>query len=303
MQEFNLILHPPHQAFQQKYIKLEKNMSNHYSWNTYIMGQKGCTHQHSGALETLMQHHITSDIWDTTTELYLIHENAKEQYVIIIGYMNIKQHQQDISFTMQTYHINNHTITHDLSALYTLNAQDAGQYLKHHIPIDNIIHRFTTQFPHQDKQMSGKLHHYFPTLPPNIPCATSEITNRHQGAYCMDMYGQIAIESPGPDDQYITIGTRDPKIILHTPDICINPIHTDDNIIPRLSEHIYNTYLQRPDINALSQHKQIHIHRVFRDHGHDIAYQVYHDALAHRATRFQSTLFTFPKIPSLTSTP
>lgn len=303
MQEFNLILHPPHQSFQQRCIKLEKNISNHYSWNTYIMGQRGCQHQHNGSLETLMQHHITSSMWDATTELYLIHNKDNEQQVLVIGYIDIAQHQKNITFTMQTYHIHDHTITYNLNALYTLNAKDAGQYLKHHIPIDNILHRFIMQFPHQDKTMSGKLHHYFPRLPPNIPCATSEITNKHQEAYSIGMYGQIAIEPPSLDDQYITIGTRNHNIILHTPDICINPNHANHRIIQQLRQHIYNTYLQRPDIKALSQHEQIHIHRVFRDHGHEIAIQVYRDAIAHRAAHFQSTLFTFPKIPSVTSTP
>lgn len=302
MQEFNLILHPPHQAFQQKYIKLEKNISNHYSWNTYIMGQPACIHRHDGALKTLIQHHITSDIWDTTTELYLIH-NDKEQHVLVIGYIDIAQHQKNITFTMQTYHIHDHTITYNLNALYTLNAQDAGQYLKHHIPIDNIMHRFITQFPHQDKKMSGKLHHYFPPLSQNIPCATSEITNKHQGACSTNMYGQIDIDPPSLDDQYITIGTRINNIILHTPDICIDPEHANHRIIQQLRQHIYHTYLQRPEVKNLSQHEQLHIHRVFRDHGHEIAIQVYRDAIAHRAAHFQSTLFTFPKIPSVTSPP
>lgn len=289
-----------------EHIKLTQNDDQTYSWNIYSMGQTRPLRQHRGTLKKLEEDQVakghTSNpaIWDQGQKLNIIGQDDQgDQYEINVGSISIHTHHPQKSAKRIIFHAGNYRINrpdYDITAIYTMPAQDAANYILSHIPTDHIIQHYIHSIPHQSPKNPSIRHHYTPHLSSTIPCVSSQIANKRNIGLRAQIYRTISILPPDPLDQYIRIGTSIDDNMAKPNDLCIDPNNSIKDIIPTLSQHIYTSYMERPDINALSQHEQIRIHRVFRDHAHTIANQVYHDAVQHRAAYFQSLLFTFPYI-------
>lgn len=289
-----------------EYIELAQNDNESYSWNTHDMFNHQCQAQHKGSLQDIEQKYKSKKvdsnptIWNDNQRISIHVHNQHNRHTnidigsitIYVPYSNIQKTQLILSLRGQN---SDNAPYYDLSAIHTMPAQQAAEYILSHIPVDNLIQRFIQNFPHQDPHNTSMLHHYHDKLPPHIPCATSQIVNKNNHGPCNFTQEILNIQIPNDEHQYIRIGTNIHQSMINNHDPCINPDEPNDTIIRKLTQHIYESYMQHPDIDSLSQHEQIRIHRVFCDHGHDIANQVYHDAILHRAAHFQSPVFTFPR--------
>lgn len=290
-----------------EYIELAQNHDQTYSWNIHDAFNDECLGQHHTALKDIEEKYknratkLNPNIWNERQSVNIYIQNKNNNITILnIGYLTVSVTHSNINdsriiLSLEDY--NSGDAPHyNLNTIHTMPAQQAAEYILSHIHVNNLIQRFVQDFPHQHPHNTGMLHHYHEKLPPHIPCATSQIVNKNNNSACSCSFTQEILSIQMPSDQkYIRIGTNIDQSMINNNDPCINPDSPSNEIIPQLAQHIHESYMQHPDISTLSEHEKIRIHRVFHDHGHDIAHQVYHDSLLHRAARLQSPVFTFPR--------
>lgn len=286
-----------------QYIELAQGDDQHYYWYVYSLSGEYQT-RHHGSLKNIEQHyhHQTPEhdpnIWHMASPIELnIRNNYGTKTIFCIGYLTIlssQYHKNQSSITIQPENNGENPPNYDITTIYNMSAQDTAKYILAYIRVNDVQDRIFRVFPKEHQYRTPILHHYAPQISPSIPCTTSQIVNVQNNTPFTSSYKNFHQDGPNIQYQYIRIGTWNQHSMKNPNDPCIDPNDPMDIIMPIIQQHIHASYLQRPEIKALSQHEQIRIHRIFRDHGHDIANQVYRDAIQHRATYFQSTLFTHP---------
>lgn len=289
-----------------EYIELAQNHDQTYSWNIHDAFNHECLGQHHTALKDIEEKYkdratkLNPNIWNEQQSISIhVQDKNNEITILDIGHITIHSPPNNINQSQIILTIVDHNGPaphYNLSAIHTMPAKHVAQYILSHIPVDHIIQRYVHDFPHQHPYNANVLHHYHPKLSPSIPCATSQIVNKDNYALWGTAEKILNVRAPMQNDQYIRIGTCINQCMINEQDPRIDPNDSVHTIIPKLAHHIHESYMQHPDITTLSEHEKIRIHRVFHDHGHDIARQIYHDTLRHRAARLQSPVFTFPRI-------
>lgn len=294
-------------------LQLAPNDSGIYCWYLYNRSDNILVHTYQESLNKILDiiqtefHYpvnITNNdkqiisviaIFDQPTPIYphiriapiLIHRHA-----IDIGTVRVSP--QHIHFTPTSYTHNQLAESplpeYDISPIASINAQDAAIYLCTRIPIDHIIQRHITQFPGQISTQPEILQHYSEWLT-HAPCATTILVNKKG---CNEMHFMLPHIMAPQNTIYHHIKIDDRQ---HNTPFIIDPNAKYNDIAEPLSRAIYQAYIEKPEIDNLSQHEKIAITRIFQQHGAQIAQNVYTTAMRHRAARLQCVIFDFPRIP------